>query len=180
MPSISVLIRSSIGVEQRAQLVDRRRDRRQPARVVGAAGIDDVAHRGESADDRLERRRVTSDPAGEADQHDDHGHERDDGPESGEQLLTVSVLLPDLEQRAVEELRRRDFEPGARRSRRGLLPRAASSASRLTSKSLHSGGMLTKSVSLPPRTTRTNSRSWRPDRCSRSTARASAARPPVS
>ena len=32
----------------------------------------------------------------------------------------------------------------------------------LTSKSLHSGGMLTKSVSAPARTTRTNSRSWRP------------------
>ncbi len=48
----------------------------------------------------------------------------------------------------------------------------------LMSKSLHSGGIVTKSVSVPARTTRTKSRSWRPERCSMSTARASAGSPP--
>ena len=119
------------------------------------------------------------DPARQPDEDDGDRHERDDGAEPRQQLLAALGALADLEERAVGELRRRDFEPRGARARLRLLPRArCARRARLTSKSLHSGGMLTKSVSLPPRTTRTNSRSCRPDRCSMSTARASAGRPP--
>ncbi len=70
--------------------------------------------------------------------------------------------------------RRAVREPDCACSHKPLRP-----PSLLISKSSHSGGMLTKSVSAPPRTTRTKSRSWRPERCSMSTARASAGSPPA-
>ena len=122
MPSMSVLMRSSISLNKRAQLVDRVAIGANGHARFGVPGASDPADRGNQTMDRLEHPPRHQDAAGKPGQDDGDRHERDDRAETVEQLLAVLGALADLEQRAVGEPRRRDLEPRGARARLRLLP----------------------------------------------------------
>ena len=98
---------------------------------VGAAGRDDVADGADQPVDRPQRRSRDDDAAGEAGEDDGDRDEERDGAEARQQLVAALGALADLEQRAVEQPHRRDFERWpARDPRERLIPGAVAAGER--------------------------------------------------
>ena len=115
-------------VEEGAQLVDGVAVGAHRHARFGVAGAGDPADRANQPVNRLEHAPRDQHPARQPDEDDRHRDERDDRAEPRQQFLAALGALADLEQRAVEEPRRGDFEPCRARARLRLLPQATAPA----------------------------------------------------
>ena len=110
MPWISVVMRASMALKRRAQLVDGVFGAVDRHAIVGLAGLQDAPHRIAQIAQRLQRRSRQEHAADHADHQREAGAEHQHAPEIRQQLVAGFAGLADLQHRAAADVDRRDFE----------------------------------------------------------------------